>query len=157
MPTCPVNMAYGLEVVFVYVFVILWLLQIAHTQRGPAGHIEFYNDYGKNHDDERLHYSHQYHISDAASQVHILHREQRKGDHVSGSYAHLEPNGHIRSVHYEVRGPSRGFKAVVEQRTGNSRVHQAMEFRNRNRNWNPRQPSQPIRALSLAEPVAFVI
>lgn len=95
----------------------------------------------------QLHYSHQYHISDVASRVHILHREQRNGDYVSGSYSHLEPSGHIRSVHYEVRGANRGFKAVVEQRTGNSRVHQALEFRSR----------QPIRALAIAEPVAFVI
>ncbi|XP_016965203.1 cuticle protein 7 [Drosophila biarmipes] len=144
MPTCPVSMAYGVGFGWL---VILWLLQIAHTQRGPVEHIEFYSDYGSNHDEERLHYSHQYHISDAASQVHILHREQRQGDHVSGSYSHLEPNGHVRSVHYEVRGPSRGFRAVVEQRTGNSRVHQALEFRSR----------QPLRALALAEPVAFVI
>ncbi|KAH8322954.1 hypothetical protein KR059_011809 [Drosophila kikkawai] len=144
-------MAYGLGVQLgvCFGFVFLWLMEIAHTQRGPAGHIEFYNDYGSNHDEKRLRYSHQYHISDPASQVHILHREQRHGDHVTGSYSHLEPDGHIRSVHYEVRGPGRGFKAVVEQRTRNSRVHQKLEFRSR-------QP-QPLRALALAEPVAFVI
>nr|CAR93693.1 CG13934-PA [Drosophila melanogaster]CAR93697.1 CG13934-PA [Drosophila melanogaster] len=143
MPTCPVSMAYGWR----FGFVVFCLLHIAHTQRGPAGHIEFYSDYGRNHDEERLHYSHQYHISDVASRVHILHQEQRNGDYVSGSYSHLEPSGHIRSVHYEVRGANRGFKAVVEQRTGNSRVHQTLEFRSR----------QPIRALAIAEPVAFVI
>ncbi|KAH8263829.1 hypothetical protein KR038_008970 [Drosophila bunnanda] len=144
-------MAYGLGVQLGVClgFIFLWLTEIAHTQRGPAGHIEFYNDYGSNHDEKRLRYSHQYQISDPASQVHILHREQRHGDHVSGSYSHLEPDGHIRSVHYEVRGPGRGFKAVVEHRTRNSRVHQELEFRSR-------QPP-PRRALALAEPVAFVI
>lgn len=97
---------------------------------------------------QQLHYSHQYQISDAASQVHILHQEQRKGEHVTGSYAHLDPSGHIRSVHYEVRGPRRGFRAVIEQRTGNSRVHQAL---------GARGSRQPTRALALAQPVAFVI
>lgn len=33
---------------------VLCLLHIAHTQRGPAGHIEFYSDYGRNHDEERV-------------------------------------------------------------------------------------------------------
>ncbi|XP_020799996.1 LOW QUALITY PROTEIN: cuticle protein 7 [Drosophila serrata] len=108
-----------------------------------------FTTYGSNHDEKRLRYSHQYQISDPASQVHILHREQRHGDYVSGSYSHLEPDGHIRSVHYEVRGPGRGFKAVVEHRTRNSRVHQELEFRGRQ--------SPPLRALALAEPVAFVI
>jgi len=50
MPTCPVSMAYGMGLGLV----ILWLLQIAHTQRGPVEHIEFYNDYGRNHDEERV-------------------------------------------------------------------------------------------------------
>ncbi|KAH8379830.1 hypothetical protein KR009_007433 [Drosophila setifemur] len=142
-------MAYGLGFVFVcpVAWLLLLLLQIAHTQCGPAEQIEFYNDFGNNHDEERLHYAHQYQISDPSSQVHILHKEQRHGDYVSGAYSHLEPNGHIRSVHYEVRGPSQGFRAVIEQRTGNSRVHQVLEFRRR----------QPIRALALVEPVAFVI
>nr|XP_017029593.1 LOW QUALITY PROTEIN: cuticle protein 7 [Drosophila kikkawai] len=123
-----------------------WRLRIRSVAQ--PGILSF-TTYGSNHDEKRLRYSHQYHISDTASQVHILHREQRHGDHVTGSYSHLEPDGHIRSVHYEVRGPGRGFKAVVEQRTRNSRVHQKLEFRSR-------QP-QPLRALALAEPVAFVI
>lgn len=50
MPTCPVSMAYG----WGFGFVVLCLLHIAHTQRGPAGHIEFYSDYGRNHDEERV-------------------------------------------------------------------------------------------------------
>ncbi|BFF98491.1 cuticle protein 7 [Drosophila madeirensis] len=142
MTTCPVRMAFG------YLLLCLWLLlQIAHTQRVMAAYIETYNDYGHNHDEQRLHYSHQYHISDLQSQVHILHREQRRGDHVLGTYSHLEPGGYIRSVHYEVRGPHRGFKAVIQQRTAHSRVHQSLELRRK----------QPPRALALAQPVAFVV
>ncbi|KAH8275002.1 hypothetical protein KR018_009605 [Drosophila ironensis] len=129
------------------IVVILALAQIAHTQRGPTSFTEFFNDFRENHNEQGLHYSHQYLISDEASQVHILHREQRQGDQVSGSYAYLEPTGHIRSVHYEVRGQGQGFRAVVEQRTGNSRVHQAQEFRG---------TRPPLRALAIAEPVAFV-
>lgn len=49
-------MAYGLDVQLGVClgFVFLWLTEIAHTQRGAAGHIEFYNDYGSNHDEERV-------------------------------------------------------------------------------------------------------
>ncbi|XP_017089872.2 cuticle protein 7 [Drosophila bipectinata] len=143
-------MAYGFGLGFVGIMALalLSLLHIAHTQRGPVGLTEFFNDFRQNHDDQRLYYSHQYQISDVASQVHILHREQRQGEHVTGSYSHQEPSGHIRSVHYEVRGPRRGFRAVIEQRTGNSRVHQTL---------GGRDGRQPTRALALAEPVAFVI
>ncbi|XP_044570776.1 uncharacterized protein LOC6507585 [Drosophila ananassae] len=143
-------MAYGFGLGFVGIMALALpsLLQIAHTQRGPAALTEFFNDFRQNHDDQRILYSHQYQISDVASQVHILHREQRKGEHVTGSYCHLEPSGHILSVHYEVRGPRRGFRAVIEQRTGNSRVHQALGVHG---------SRQPTRALALAEPVAFVI
>ncbi|EDW79593.2 uncharacterized protein Dwil_GK20565 [Drosophila willistoni] len=112
-------------------------------------YIEFYNDFGNNHDDAKLHYTHQYHISDSNSQVHILHREQRQGNHVYGSYTHLEPNGHVRSVHYEVRG-SRGYRAVIAQRSAHSFVHQSRDFAYE-------QQRQPLQALPLVKPVAFVI
>ncbi|XP_030372128.1 cuticle protein 7 [Scaptodrosophila lebanonensis] len=118
---------------------------IAHTQC-MAEYIEFYNDFAHNHDEARIKYTHQYFISDSASRVHILHREQRHGDHVSGVYSHVEPNGQVRSVHYEVRG-LQGYRAIIVQRTPHSRVHQVLEF----------ERKQPIRALPFAQPVAFVI
>ncbi|ALC43191.1 Cpr62Ba [Drosophila busckii] len=125
---------------------LLWCLHIAHTQCGPAHYIEFYNDYAHNHDEQRLGYRHHYHISDVQTGVSILHGEQRQGDQVTGSYSQLAPSGEVRSVYYEVRG-GQGYRAVIIQRTANSRVHQALEF----------ERKQALQALPLAKPVAFVI
>ncbi|XP_017840069.1 LOW QUALITY PROTEIN: uncharacterized protein LOC108597965 [Drosophila busckii] len=100
----------------------------------------------RNHDEQRLGYRHHYHISDVQTGVSILHGEQRQGDQVTGSYSQLAPSGEVRSVYYEVRG-GQGYRAVIIQRTANSRVHQALEF----------ERKQALQALPLAKPVAFVI
>lgn len=76
--------------------------------------------------------------------VHVLHKEERHGDYVTGQYSLLEANGYVRNVRYEVDGKN-GYNSVVQTRTPHLRTH----FRLRNR-------AQPIQSIQHKEPVAFI-
>lgn len=54
-------------------------------------------------------------MDDAASGVTLDHWEERRGDHVTGRYALLEPGGYVRTVNYEVTDTS-GYRATVHIR-----------------------------------------
>jgi hypothetical protein len=59
-------------------------------------------------------YSFKYEVKDEHTKDIKSHHETRKGDHTSGAYSLLEPDGTTRLVEYVVDGHS-GFQAVVHR------------------------------------------
>ncbi|XP_011291580.2 cuticle protein 7 [Musca domestica] len=108
-------------------------------------YMEYYANYHDFHNDDKLNYKYHYYIDHAPSKVHMMHMEERHGDKVTGQYGLLEPNGMVRSVHYQVVGDN-GFESVVRTRTPHSSSHIRL--------MSHKQPLQPI---LLQQPVASVI
>ncbi|XP_075161155.1 cuticular protein 62Ba [Haematobia irritans] len=108
-------------------------------------YMEYYANYHDFHNDDKLNYKYHYYIDHAPSKVHMMHTEERHGDTVIGQYGLLEPNGMVRSVHYQVVGDN-GFESVVQTRTPHSSTHVRLMTQ-----------KQPINPIILQQPVASVI
>ncbi|XP_023954681.2 larval cuticle protein A1A [Bicyclus anynana] len=78
------------------------------------------NQYAHGHQDYYAHpkYEFEYSVQDTHTGDIKSQHEARDGDHVNGFYSLHEPDGTVRTVHYNVAGHS-GFNAQVE-RTGHS-------------------------------------
>ncbi len=58
-------------------------------------------------------YSFRYYVDNAESGVTMDHWETSQDGHVNGGYGVVDPNGMVRTVHYEVNGKS-GFRSHMK-------------------------------------------
>ncbi|XP_028169680.1 cuticle protein 7-like, partial [Ostrinia furnacalis] len=89
---------------------------------GHAVHLGYAHGHG--HHDYHAHpeYSFSYSVKDPHTGDHKQQHESRHGDSVKGEYSLVEPDGNVRSVHYNANDHT-GFNAVVHHKTHHVHPH----------------------------------
>ncbi|KAJ8731936.1 hypothetical protein PYW08_014666 [Mythimna loreyi] len=89
-----------------------------HHEENHGHHDDHHEEHYKDHHPS---YKFEYSVKDEHTGDHKSQEEHRDGDHVSGSYSLVEPDGNVRTVHYTA-DDHHGFRADVHHKTAHHHI-----------------------------------